>query len=76
MTLILAATNGQEIIVGADTLVYEGAGIGENAYRTYNVPKLRTVNDNRWIVAFSHLGQAAANLWDYLEAKVRDSIQI
>jgi hypothetical protein len=69
MTLILAATNGKEIVVGADSHVYEGDGTGGNAYRSYSIPKLRIVNDGRWIIAFSNLGGVAASIWDYLEGK-------
>jgi hypothetical protein len=68
MTLILAATNGKEIVVGADSLVHERALIGENAYRGYTAQKLRVINNGRWIVAFTGLGGAATNLFEYLEA--------
>ncbi len=66
MTLIVAVTNGREIVVGADTLVYEGSG---EVYRTYETPKLRVVNGGRWIIGFTGLGQVAKIVWDYMEAK-------
>jgi 20S proteasome alpha/beta subunit len=66
MTLILGATNGRQIIVGADTLVYEGSG---EVYRTYQTPKLRVVNGGKWIIGFTGLAGVAHIVWDYLEAK-------
>lgn len=65
MTLILAVTNSKEIVVGADSLVYEGSG---EVYRTYSTPKLRTINAGRWIIGFSGLANTASMVWDYLEA--------
>lgn len=69
MTLILGATNGREIAVGADSFVYEGDGIGGNAYRSYSTPKLRLVNGGRWVIGFTRLGGVARNIWDYIEAR-------
>ena len=65
ISLILAVTNGREIVVGADSLAYEG---DQTLYRTYPVPKLRIVNGCHWIMAFSGLGQAAWNVWESVEA--------
>lgn len=66
MSLILAATNGSEIVVGADSLVYEGSG---EIYRTYEAPKLRLINGRHWIIAFTGLGNVAKVVWDYFDAK-------
>lgn len=66
MTLVVAATNGREIVVGADTRVYEGDA---TVYRTYEVPKLRLINHGRWIMAFSGLGSQARAVWEYMEAE-------
>jgi 20S proteasome alpha/beta subunit len=64
MTLILAATNRREIVVGADTLVYEGS---REIYRTYQTPKLRRVAEH-WVVGFTGLGNVAKIVWDFVEA--------
>ena len=66
MSLILAVTNGNEIVIGADSLAYEGSS---EIYRAYEIPKLRLVNNGSWVVAFTGMGQAARTVWDYLDAK-------
>jgi len=68
MTLLLAATNGKDIVVGADSFVYEGNG-SAGTYRSYTAPKLRLINNGQWIVAFTRLGSAARNVWEYIEAR-------
>lgn len=64
MSLIVAAHNGKTIVVAADTYMYEGTG---KIYRTGNEVKLRTVNEGRWVVAYS--GKTTPKLvWDYIDA--------
>jgi hypothetical protein len=73
MTLVVAATNGKAIVVGADSHVYEGSDdSGLGTYRSYERPKLRTVNGNRWIIGFSGLGDVAATVLDHVEATMTD----
>ena len=45
MSLILAVTNGNEIVIGADSLAYEGSS---EIYRTYEIPKLRLAEMGSW----------------------------
>jgi 20S proteasome alpha/beta subunit len=64
MTLIVAATNGKSIVVGADSFVYEGDG---TIYRAMTVgPKIRKYG--QWVIGISGRG-SAANVLDYLEAE-------
>lgn len=65
MTLVLAVTNSKEIVIGADSLVYEGSG---ELYRTFTTSKLRTINAGRWIIGFSGLANAASMVWDCFDA--------
>jgi len=68
MTLVLAVTNIKEIVVGADSLVFSGS---EEVYHTHEATKLRLFNEGRWIIGFAGLGDVAANVLDYIEAKGR-----
>lgn len=65
MSLIVGVTNGREIVVGADSKVYEG---DEGNCRTYTDTKVRLLNQGKWVTAFTGLGATAKAVWNYLEA--------
>jgi 20S proteasome alpha/beta subunit len=66
MTLLLSVTNTKEIVVGADSLVFSGS---EEVYHTHETTKLRLFNEAHWIIGFAGLGDVAANVLDYIDAK-------